>query len=218
MSWKTFERAAAGYEAWYETRQGRRADIAERRLLAHLLTRFGDARSGVEIGCGSGHFSAFLAQHGLVMVGIDRAPAMLGEARRQFPSLPVALGDAHRLPLRDRCTDLAVFITTIEFLDDPTRALDEAVRIARRGVIAIVLNRHSMGGLSRRFGAQSRGTLLSQARDYSARELRIALKQAAGALLERTWMASTLFPDGLWRVISSCAFGDVLGAAIKFKV
>ncbi len=52
------------------------------------------------------------------------------EARRLFPSLPVILGDAHRLPFRDRSTDLAVFMTTLEFVEDPVCALREAVRVA----------------------------------------------------------------------------------------
>jgi ubiquinone/menaquinone biosynthesis C-methylase UbiE len=217
MSWEIFDRAASGYEAWYATRRGRRADVAERRLLLHLLMPFQDARSAIEIGCGTGHFGAFLAQRGLLAIGLDRAPAMLNEARRQFPSLPVVLGDAHRLPFRDACADLTVFITTIEFLEDPARALSEAGRIARQGIIAIALNRHSLGGLSRRFGPQSRGALLGQARDYSAAELRTALERAALARLDRTWTASTLFPDGLSRVISHIRFGDVIGSAIRFK-
>lgn len=217
MSWEIFDRAASGYEAWYVTRRGRRADVAERRLLLHLLMPFQDARSAVEIGCGTGHFDAFLTQQGLLAIGLDRAPAMLNEARRQFPRLPVVLGDAHQLPFRDACTDLAVFITTIEFLEDPVRALDEAARIARQGIIAIALNRHSIGGLSRRFGPQSRGALLGQARDHSAAELRTALERAALARLDRTWTASTLFPDGLSRVISHIPFGDVIGSAVRFK-
>ena len=217
MTWQIFDRAAAGYEAWYTTRRGRRADAAERRLLLHLLGQFHDARNAIEVGCGTGHFAAFLVQHGLSVIGIERAPAMLKEARRRFSSLPVLLADAHSLPFRDKSTDLAVFVTTLEFLEDPPRALREAVRIAGQGVVAIVLNRHSLGGLSRRYGPQSRGALLGQSHDYSSAELGLTLGQAAGARLDRRWSASTLFPDGLSQVISRIPLGEVIGSAIRLK-
>jgi ubiquinone/menaquinone biosynthesis C-methylase UbiE len=217
VTWQIFDRAAAGYEAWYTTRRGGRADAAERGLLLHLLGQFQSARHAVEVGCGTGHFAAFLSQHGFSMIGVERAPAMLSEARRRFSSLPVVLADAHRLPFQGESTDLTVFVTTLEFLEDPARALREAVRIAREGVVAIVLNRHSLGGLSRRYGPQSRGALLGQAHDYSSAELELSLEQAAGARFDGIWSASTLFPDGLSQVISRVALGDVIGAAIRLK-
>jgi ubiquinone/menaquinone biosynthesis C-methylase UbiE len=214
VSWRIFEAGAAGYEAWYVTGRGRRADAAERRLLLHLLEPFRDVHSAVEIGCGTGHFAAFLVQQGIATVGLDRAPAMLSEARRLFPLLPVVLGDAHRLPFRRGCVDLAVFVTTLEFMEDPILALREAVCVARRGVVAIALNRRSLGGLSRRWGPQSRGALLGQAHDYSLAELQLELRHAAGPRLQRAWSASTLFPDRLSEVVSHIALGDVIGSAV----
>jgi trans-aconitate methyltransferase len=61
VSWQRFEREAAGYEAWYATPRGRRADRAERGLLERLMVPFATARSALEIGCGTGHFTQWLA-------------------------------------------------------------------------------------------------------------------------------------------------------------
>lgn len=217
MSWRIFDRAAAGYERWYTTRRGRRADIAERRLLLYLLKPFQDGRNALEIGCGTGHFAAFLARSGLRMTGLDRAPAMLAEAARQFPSLPLVLGDAHHLPFRDASMDFAMFVTTLEFLNDPMPALREAVRVARQGVVAIVLNRYSLGGFSRRWGPQSRGALLARARDFSLGELRTYLENAADVRANGILAASSLFPDGLSRSISPIPLGDIIGGAVRLK-
>jgi SAM-dependent methyltransferase len=186
-------------------------------LLLHLLRIFQDARSAVEIGCGTGHFAGFLAEQRLNMIGLDRAPAMLLKARRRFPSLSVILGDAHRLPFRDRSADLAIFVTALEFLEDPINALREAVRVARKGIITLVLNRYSLGGLSRRWGPQSRGALLGQASDYSVRELRYALQKAASSWTDAIVAISTLLPDGLSGSISSIPLGDVIGCAVTLK-
>ncbi len=217
MSWRLFDRAAAGYERWYSEGRGQKADAAERRLLLDLLQPFVNARKVLEIGCGSGHFAGFLAGCGFNVTGLDRAPGMLAEAARRFPGLPLVLGDAHDLPFRDASTDLAIFITTLEFLEDAERALREAVRVACRGVAAMALNRRSLGGLSRRWGPQARGALLSKARDFSIRELRDHLAGAAGPRAGAMVGASTLFPDGLSATVSRIALGDVIGAAVQLK-
>jgi hypothetical protein len=73
--------------------------------------------------------------------------------------------------------------------------LGEAVRVARRGIVAVVLNRYSLGGLSRRWGPQLRGSLLSQARDYSLCRLRRELQKAARARLQMTYWSSTLVSE-----------------------
>jgi SAM-dependent methyltransferase len=217
MSWQIFEQAAGRYQQWYMTREGRRADAAERRLLLYLIQPFHNARSVLEVGCGTGHFAGFVAGRGFSVIGLDRAPAMLAEAARAFPSLRLVLGDAHNLPFRDASTDLVVFVTTLEFLEDPARALREAVRVARQGAGAVVLNRYSLGGLSRRWGPQSRGALLSQARDFSSCELRQHLLEAASTRAHGIQTASSLFPDGLSRMLSRIPLGDVIGAAVKLR-
>lgn len=213
MSWRRFEAAAARYDAWYDTPRGRRVERAERALLGELLAAFPGARSLLEVGCGTGRFAAWLAP-GLRVLGIDRSPAMLAELRTRHPELAAVLGDAHRLPLPDASRDLVVFVTTLEFLEDPLAALREAVRVARRGLILLVLNRWSVGGLSRRAGAQARSGLRGQARDLSLRSLRALATEAAGDRLVALPWASTLFPDGLWAARGRLPLGDVLGMAV----
>ncbi|HXH10617.1 MAG TPA: methyltransferase domain-containing protein [Alphaproteobacteria bacterium] len=213
MTWAIFERAAGQYEAWYGTAAGRRADQAERALLEWLLQRFPTAASVLDVGCGTGHFTAWLATQRLWVVGLERAPAMVAEMRRRMPQLPAVLGDAHQLPFRGGAVDVVVFVTALEFLEEPAAALAEAVRVARQGVVVVALNRWSLGGLSRRWGPQAKRPLLSQARDYSIRELRILVRRAAGPRLQAVSWASTLLPDGFWRRRSRLAVGDVLGLA-----
>ena len=213
MSWEPFDQAAARYDAWYDTPRGQRVEYAERGLLDELLTAFPGADSLLDVGCGTGRFSAWLAP-AFRVVGVDRSAAMLAEMRGRHPKIPVVLGDAHRLPLPDAAIDLVLFVTTLEFLDDPLAALSEAVRVARRGLILLVLNRWSVGGLSRRAGAQARSALLGQARDVSLLSLRAMAMEAAGARVVALPWASTLFPDGLWAARGRLPLGDVLGMAV----
>jgi SAM-dependent methyltransferase len=165
----------------------------------------------LEVGCGTGHFTGWLAARFPHVIGLDLAPAMLAALRRGHPRLPVVLADAHRLPFSRGAVDVAVFVATLEFLERPGDALTEAVRVARRGVVLVVLNRWSLGGLSRRWGPQARGPLLGTARDHPVPALVRLLRQAADRRLERLHWTSALFPDGLWRVRAPVPLGDVLG-------
>lgn len=215
MSWEVFERAAAGYEGWYGTLSGQRADRAERNLLTWLLGYFPSARSAIEVGCGTGHFTGWLAGKGLRVAGLDRAPAMLAECRRRHRGIPVLLGDAQDLPFRDGSVDLVVFLVTLEFLENLPGALSEAVRVARQGLVVVALNRWSLGGISRRRALyQRRHRLLSQARDQTLSSLRALLRKAAGRRWQGTYWASSLFPGLLWRMRLKLPLGDVIGLAV----
>jgi SAM-dependent methyltransferase len=214
VPWELFEQAADGYDAWYDTPRGRRAERAERGLLGWLLDHVPDARSLLDVGCGTGRFTAWLAERPLRVFGLDRSPAMLAAMRRRRPGVPGILGDAHRLPLRAAAVDLTLLLTTLEFLEDPPVALAEAVRVSRRGMLLVVLNRWSTGGLSRRIGRQAHGSLLGQAHDSTLFTLRAMARRAAGHRLRALRWASTLLPDGLSYARTMLPFGDVLGMAV----
>lgn len=217
MPWNIFEGAAATYENWYVTQRGRRVDQAERALLEWLLGQFPEAHSVLEVGCGTGHFTVWLAEKGLRVVGLDRAPAMLEESRKRYPKVPIVLGDAHRLPFPEAVVDLTVYVAALEFLDEPQVALVEGVRVARQGLVVLALNRWSLGGLSRRWGPQARHSLLSQARDYTLASLESMVRKAAGQRWRDARWASTLFPNGLSRIRAPIPIGDVIGMAVRLE-
>jgi len=114
------------------------------------------------------------------VVGLDRASAMLAKAGRRHPGLPLVQGDAHDLPIRTRAVDLSLLVITLEFLERPELALPEAVRVANQGVLVLALNRWSLGGFSRRWGADARGALLGRARDLSLPLLRASCRPRRG--------------------------------------
>jgi SAM-dependent methyltransferase len=133
---------AARYEGWYSG-PGRQADTLEKQLLKKLLAGFPQSHTVFEIGCGTGHFTRWMAAAHLQVTGLDVSAPMLAEARK-FDGLTYVQGDALNLPFGDRSFDLAALITALEFVAEPQRALNEAVRIARHGLVLGVLNRWSL--------------------------------------------------------------------------
>ena len=62
------------------------------RVAAHA-----DGGPVVEVGCGPGHVTAYLAEEGADATGLDLSPAMVDEARRRFPDGSYEVGDLRRL-------------------------------------------------------------------------------------------------------------------------
>ena len=48
----------------------------------------------LDIGCGTGQLTARIAESGAQVVGLDRSPAMVGQARQNYPLLEFRLADA----------------------------------------------------------------------------------------------------------------------------
>jgi SAM-dependent methyltransferase len=216
-AWQLFERDPARYEAWYATPRGRRADRAERALLERLLAPFATARRALEIGCGTGHFTRWLAGRVPHVIGLDRSPGMLREARRRDGRLPLVQADAHELPVGSRAVDVSLFVLTLEFLERPADALAEAVRVSSRGVLVVGLNRWSVGGFSRRWGADARGSRLGRASDFTPASLRAHAAAAAGPRLRALRWASALFPLDIVGMQAVLPCGDVIGAAVELS-
>jgi len=70
-----------------------------RSLLAWLEPRSGEQI--LDLGCGTGQLSSEIAASGARVTGVDRSPEMVAEARKKFPALLFAVGDARALPFTE---------------------------------------------------------------------------------------------------------------------
>lgn len=91
----------------------------------------------VELGCGTGYVSAWLAKRGARPVGVDPTPAQLETARRcqqRFGlSFPLVEADAAAVPLPADGFDLAVSEYGASVWCEPARWVPEAARLLRPG-------------------------------------------------------------------------------------
>jgi len=166
----------------------------------------------LEVGCGTGHFTRWLAEQGFRVVGLDISPAMLAEAAK-WNGVRYVLGEALALPFADRSFDIVAFITTLEFVADPQRSLSEAVRVARRGLLLGLLNRYSLLAVKRRIRAKTRW---DEARFFSPGELARSLRCVAGARLAHIQWRTTLWPvPGLTDLPLPC--GGFIGMAVQLR-
>ncbi|MGB9105022.1 MAG: class I SAM-dependent methyltransferase [Terriglobales bacterium] len=202
---------ALGYEKWYAG-PGKRADELEKDLLAKMLALFPQAKTVLEVGCGTGHFSRWLASRGFQTVGLDCSTPMLQQARRH-PGVAYIRGDAYALPCANRAFDLVLMVTTLEFLQEPSMAIREAVRVARQGLLLGVLNRWSGLAIRRRIFSSA---IWRAAHFYSVRQLAQLTRDAAAARAGAAHWRTTLWPIP-WLKDLSLPWGGFIAWAVELN-
>jgi 2-polyprenyl-3-methyl-5-hydroxy-6-metoxy-1,4-benzoquinol methylase len=94
--------------------------------------------SVLDLGCGAGPYGKILMDAGHDWRGIDFNPAAAALAHQSGISVEVA--DATATEFDDDAFDHVLLIEVIEHIDEPSRILEEARRLARRSVIISVPN------------------------------------------------------------------------------
>ena len=109
---------------------------------AYLRNELKGRRKILDVGCGIGAFEQRLPE--LNIIGVDMSKEMIETARARTTN-PYCLADATRLPFLDASFDAMFYVTSLEFMDNYKRGIDEAVRVLARGgkLVAMVLNQES---------------------------------------------------------------------------
>lgn len=99
----------------------------------------------LEVGCGTGGISLYLASQGFKVIAVDRQQYEAEAVRtaREFSRehripLDVSLADGAALPLGSATIDCVVCSNVVEHLDDPERTLAEMLRVLVPGGLAFV--------------------------------------------------------------------------------
>ena len=176
-----FDEYPEPYDQWFENHAAYyQAELAAIRQLLPV------SGTGIEIGVGSGRFSAPLG----IRNGLDPSPAMLARARTR--GIVAIQGVAEYLPLKTEALDYALFVTTICFLDSLKPAFDEVFRILKRGgsvVIGFIDKESPLGKAYEQRRDDSR--FYRDARFHTVDEVSDALKTAG---FIRLVFVQTLFP------------------------
>jgi ubiquinone/menaquinone biosynthesis C-methylase UbiE len=97
-----FDAVASQYVEFAGTQIGSATEaVIDRSLLMAFveLIRDGPAGAVADIGCGPGRVAAFLAGHGLDVIGVDVSEEMLAVARKAHPQIRFELGELAALPI-----------------------------------------------------------------------------------------------------------------------
>lgn len=213
---------AKTYEAWYREERNAFAAGLEVRLLQTLLQPAKE-ETILDIGCGTGESLAALLDMGLTVTGLDPSPYMLDIAREKLKHrADLYRGVAEDLPFEDNSFNHACFFTSLEFVDDPRKALAEASRVAKDRIFIGVLNRYAYKSLQLRIKGFFSETIYNKARFYSIWELKQELRNLLGPVPVK-WRTVCQLPFGSGKIarkiensglIQRFPFGTFAGLAV----
>ena len=136
-------------EQWRASPQGSFVLAQQKQILQHVMSRW--PRRGcsiLDVGCGTGLFSEFFWESGFDVSCLAQNQSVLESAQARLGSKSsYHVGVAGHLPFDDHTFDYVALLGALEEPDDPRTALEEALRVAARGVILGFFNACSLARL-----------------------------------------------------------------------
>ena len=213
---------AKEYEKWLNKPAHRKSTALENELMLDIL-KPSPGKTVLDIGCGTGASLMPLVEAGLQGTGIDPSPYMLDIASKNLGKrVDLHRGFAEALPFEDNSFNYACLNITLEFVEDPAKAIQEACRVARNKLFLGVLNRYALKGVQLRISGIFTKTVFNHARFYSVWEL----KQKIRALMDDvpiTWRTTCHLPNVSGRLaqkiehsalLQRCPFGMFAGMVV----
>lgn len=122
---------AKQYDEFYQSEFGKQIDQLEKAAVEKILSNIPKCTM-LELGCGTGHWTAFFAEHGFSIVAIDPAKAMLDIAQsKNIPNTTFIETSAEQIPYCFDSFQLTAAITVLEFTANPEKVLHEIHRVTK---------------------------------------------------------------------------------------
>jgi SAM-dependent methyltransferase len=215
-------KGAKKFHQWIQDPRAQMIIDLESRLMFDLLAPH-PGETVLDIGCGTGQTLDRFIQHGINVTGIDPSVYMLDFAEQLIGQrADLHHGFAENLPFEDNAFNHAIFMTSLEFVEDPQKALAEACRVAKDRLFIGTLNRYAFKNIYRRVRGIFRNTIYNQARFFGVWELRQMIHELLGNVPVK-WRTTCQLPsvsDG-WRLqleqspwVQHCPFGAFMGMVV----
>ena len=168
-----------------------------------LVSKVTKGQTILDIGCGTGVNIEPLVESGLNVTGIDPSPYMLDIAAANLGQrIDLYRGYAEDLPFDDNSFNHACFFTSLEFVEDPAKAVEEACRVAKDKVFIGFLNRYAIKGFQRRLQGLFAPTIFNRARFFSVWELKTLVRCVAGPV-PISWRTVSQLPNASVKLIQA---------------
>ena len=164
------EKTARSYDDWFKSPIGRYVDTRGKKLILDLLAPREGERL-LDVGCKTGNHLMFFRRAGCDVTGIDSSLSMLEAARKKLGNrADFHSGSPEDLPFSDNEFDVVTLINCLEFVDNPQKAIEEAIRVSRERVFIGFLNKYSF------IAAQAMGIFRSSLHNFSIWEINNMVK------------------------------------------
>lgn len=106
----------------------------------------------LDVGCGTGRGVKYLMDHGLNPIGVDPVQALLDTGCREhgLPPERMIYGSGDALSFNDASFDATVELGVLHHVPNPTKLIDEMIRVSRHAIFVSDCNRFGQGSYSSR--------------------------------------------------------------------
>src|SRR5210317_2222187 len=213
---------AVNYEQWFNKPQNKLAFGLETQLMRDMLQPM-HGESVLDIGCGAGACLTAFLEMGLRVTGLDPSTYMLDMALGKIGHrADLYRGYSEDLPVDDNSFNYSCLFTTLEYVDDPSKALQEAFRVTKDRVFIGVFNRYALKGIQRRVKGIFAPTIFNHAQFFSVWELKQMIRSIIGQV-PVSWrtVCQLPIPSGQLvtnleqsKIIQRCPFGAFAGMVV----
>lgn len=205
------------YTEW--SRQPNTASLLHAGLtLCHQMLAPQPLEAILDIGCGSCFSLLKLKQMGFMVHGVEASPDIVDLIRRKHALTDcIDVGHACDLPYDDNSFSYACFFNALEYIDDPSKALAEAFRVARQKVFIGFFNRYAVSYFRHRIQGLWTKSFFRHANFFSLWDIKNMVYKTLGPVPIQ-WQSLALVPLGETRPNSQLSkyipFGAFIGVTV----
>lgn len=127
----TDEKVANSYDSYYETDYGKRVDELEKAALLKVITEVPCGRM-LELGSGTGHWTAFFVDQGFSVTASEVSDAMLVHARKKLAGkVQFMKADIMNLSAESESVEIIAVVAALEFCEDQMQAFANIYRVLK---------------------------------------------------------------------------------------
>lgn len=176
MSKAIFDDIAPVYDKWYETPAGKAVDFVERRAVEELFKPRG--KKILEIGCGTGLYTVWLAAEGYDLTAVDVSSKMMAFAQEKIKKMgkQVKWVQADITEILDdlESYDGILSMTAFEFIDEPEKVLQRLFNLLTPGgclVIGVIGDNSLWSKRHRKSAEKNSESVFHKARFYTEEDI-----------------------------------------------
>jgi ubiquinone/menaquinone biosynthesis C-methylase UbiE len=146
---KYYEQSASAYDSMHNASEDHEHNLALQYI--EMISNARGLRTFLDVGAGTGRGICFLRDRGKEVRGIEPVAAMIERAELNgVPKGHLLQGSGYELPFEDESFDAVFECGVLHHVAEPSRVVEEMIRVAKRAIFLSDSNRFGQGSHSAR--------------------------------------------------------------------